>query len=87
MAKQKLYVVFEGRKTGIFNSWDETRTYVDGYKGAKHCSYKTRQEAQEALDEYLAASVLNDEELLDMSGDEVGSELLMFLEEGDECPF
>ncbi|PSV43254.1 viroplasmin family protein [Photobacterium sp. GB-36] len=41
MAKQKFYVVFKGRKTGIFSSRDETRTYVDGYKGAKYCSYKT----------------------------------------------
>lgn len=41
----KYYVVKNGRKKGIFNTWDETRAQVDGYQGAIHKSFKTLAEA------------------------------------------
>jgi ribonuclease HI len=48
MAKRKYYVVWEGRSTGIFDSWAECLTMVQGYNGAKYKSFATREEACEA---------------------------------------
>lgn len=31
--KRKYYVVWEGRATGVFDSWEECKEYVDGYQG------------------------------------------------------
>jgi len=49
MAKQKFYVVWAGKNTGIFNNWPEVQKSVIGYKGAKHKSFPTRVEAEAAL--------------------------------------
>ncbi|GAE31102.1 ribonuclease H [Halalkalibacter sp. AB-rgal2] len=49
MAKKKFYVVWKGRKTGIFTSWMECEAQVKGYVGAKFKSYPTREEAERAL--------------------------------------
>ncbi len=48
MSKQKFYVVWKGRETGIFNSWDECTKQIHGYAGAVYKSFKTRQLAEEA---------------------------------------
>lgn len=48
MAKQKFYVVWKGRETGIFNTWDECTKQIHGYAGAVYKSFKTRQLAEEA---------------------------------------
>ena len=34
MAKTKFYVVWKGRKTGIFNTWEACSAQVSGYQGA-----------------------------------------------------
>ncbi len=49
MAK-KYYVVWEGRETGIFESWDKCKQHIDGFKGAKYKSFKSRDLAQQAFD-------------------------------------
>ena len=49
MAKQKFYVVWAGKNTGIFNNWPEVQKSVIGYKGAKHKSFPTLVEAEAAL--------------------------------------
>ena len=49
MAKQKYYVVWSGRKTGIFTSWDECKQQVHGYQGARYKSYPSKVEAEEAF--------------------------------------
>lgn len=41
----KVYAVRKGRKTGIFNSWDECQIQVKGYQGAEFSSFKTVDEA------------------------------------------
>ncbi|MCE9678967.1 ribonuclease H family protein [Shewanella sp. AS1] len=41
----KYYVVWAGRKTGIFTSWPETKALVDGFAGARYKSFKTEAEA------------------------------------------
>lgn len=45
----KYYAVSNGRQTGIFRTWDETKVLVDGYSGAKYKSFKTLKEAQTYL--------------------------------------
>lgn len=49
MAKQKFYVVWAGKKTGIFNNWPEVQKSVIGFKGAKHKSFPTLAEAEAAF--------------------------------------
>lgn len=48
MAKQKYYVVWQGRKTGIFTDWPTTQASVAGFSGASHKSFLTREEAEAA---------------------------------------
>jgi ribonuclease HI len=48
MAKQKFYVVWEGRQKGIFTNWDDCRRSTEGFTGAKYKSYATRSEAESA---------------------------------------
>ena len=45
MAK-KVYAVRKGRETGIFDTWDQCKSMVHGYKGAEYKSFATREEAQ-----------------------------------------
>lgn len=49
MAKQKYYVVWQGRKTGIFRSWAECEAQVKGFTGARFKSYPTLPEAEAAF--------------------------------------
>ncbi|WP_078395189.1 ribonuclease H [Shouchella patagoniensis] len=49
MAKQKYYVVWQGRKTGIFRSWAECEAQVKGFTGARFKSYLTLPEAEAAF--------------------------------------
>ena len=49
MAKHKYYVVWKGRQTGIFQSWDECNAQIFGFKGAVYKSFKTKQLAEEAF--------------------------------------
>jgi ribonuclease HI len=49
MAKQKYYVVWKGRKPGIYNSWAETEAQVKGYAGAEYKSFANRDMAETAF--------------------------------------
>ena len=46
--KNKYYVVWRGRLTGIFNSWEECRTQIEGYEGAQYKGYPTLELAEAA---------------------------------------
>ncbi|OLQ74340.1 ribonuclease HI [Photobacterium proteolyticum] len=46
---QKFYVVWVGRETGVFTSWDYTKKLVDKYPQARYKSFKTREEAESAF--------------------------------------
>lgn len=48
MAKNKFYVVWNGRKTGIFTTWSECEKQVKGYPGARFKSFSTKEEAEAA---------------------------------------
>jgi ribonuclease HI len=49
MAKQKYYVVWIGRKPGIYDSWDKCKNEVDGIDGAKYKSFPTKDLAEAAF--------------------------------------
>jgi len=46
---RKFYVVWAGRKTGVFTDWATTHQYVDKYPGAKFKSFDSREEADQAF--------------------------------------
>ena len=48
MAK-KYYVVWAGRETGIFTSWDYTKKLVDKFPQAKYKSFPSEAEAKAAV--------------------------------------
>ncbi len=45
MKKTKFYAVRNGKKCGIFSTWDECREQIHGYSGAEYKSFPTREEA------------------------------------------
>jgi len=47
-AKPKFYVVWKGRKTGIFTSWEECSAQVSGFTGAEYKAFDTRAAAEKA---------------------------------------
>jgi ribonuclease HI len=51
MPKNKFYVVWSGRKTGIFGSWEQCKKQVDGVEGAKYKGFPTKEMAEAALHE------------------------------------
>lgn len=55
MAKQKYYVVWVGRSTGIFTDWASTKASVNGFPGAKYKGYNTMAEAEIAYGSASAA--------------------------------
>jgi ribonuclease HI len=48
MAKTKYYVVWKGRKPGIYTSWAECEAQVKGYPGAEYKSFGSRDMAEAA---------------------------------------
>lgn len=46
--KTKYYVVWIGKQTGIFSSWDECKQYVLGVASAKYKSFSSIEEAKQA---------------------------------------
>lgn len=57
----KYYAVAIGRKTGIFTMWNEVKTLVDGYQGARHKSFKTYDEANNYLLNFYNKSIISNE--------------------------
>src|SRR5436190_3835848 len=49
MAKQKYYVVWKGRKTGIFTSWAECEAQVKAFVGAEYKAFGSLNEAEAAF--------------------------------------
>lgn len=45
MAKRKFYVVWEGVKPGIYETWSECQQQIKNYPNAKYKSFKTEEEA------------------------------------------
>ena len=49
MAKQKFYVVWSGKKPGIYSSWTECEKQIKGVEGAKYKAFKTKELAVKAF--------------------------------------
>ncbi len=49
MAKKKWYVVWKGKKPGIYTTWAECEKQVKGFKGAKFKSFPSYEEAEAAF--------------------------------------
>ncbi|TMU55230.1 viroplasmin family protein [Flagellimonas algicola] len=70
--KKKFYVVWKGKRPGIFESWDDCKAQITGFKGAQYKSFSTFDEAKKAYNgnylEYKGTSKgkkeLSPEELL-----------------------
>lgn len=52
--KQKFYVVWEGHKPGVYESWAECQLQVKGYPNARFKAFSTKAEAQKALNSNFA---------------------------------
>ena len=46
MAKNKFYVVWNGRTSGIFDSWDACKAQVEGFEGAQYKGFPTQEAAK-----------------------------------------
>ena len=46
---RKFYTIWEGRATGVFDSWEEAKEYVEGYPGAKYKAFSSQAEAVAAF--------------------------------------
>jgi len=51
MAKNKYYVVWEGKKPGIYESWEACRKQVQGYSKARYKGFPSKAAAEEAFQE------------------------------------
>ncbi|MDA3613943.1 ribonuclease H1 domain-containing protein [Polluticaenibacter yanchengensis] len=49
MVKKKYYVVWVGRQSGIFESWEDCSEQVSGYPKAVYKSFKTKELAEQAF--------------------------------------
>jgi ribonuclease HI len=47
--KRKFYVVWEGRRRGVFTEWEECEAQIKGFAEAKYKSFDTLKEAEAAL--------------------------------------
>lgn len=57
---KKYYAIREGKKIGVFESWDEAKTYVIGHKGAIYKSFKTYEEAKSFVTGIESTKALDD---------------------------
>jgi ribonuclease HI len=51
MAKKKFYVVWAGRRPGIYTTWAECAAQVNGYKAARYKAFSNESLARQAFDE------------------------------------
>ncbi len=49
MPKKKFYVVWNGRKKGIFTSWNTCKKQIDGFEGAEYKSFASLDDAEIAF--------------------------------------
>ena len=49
--KKKFYVVWAGHKPGVYSNWDEAKSQIDGFSGAKYKSFSSSKAAEQAFKE------------------------------------
>lgn len=55
--KNKFYVVWEGKKPGLYSGWEACKKQIQGVKGARYMGFPTRKAAEAALSAGYAASL------------------------------
>jgi len=58
--KSRYYVVWKGRKTGVFSSWSEAEAQVKGFAGAEYKAFANLDEARRAFGEQYRAYLNKD---------------------------
>lgn len=53
--KNKFYVVWKGKRPGIYDSWEDCKAAISGFKGAQYMSFSTFETAKEAYNSNYAA--------------------------------
>ncbi|MGL4913924.1 MAG: viroplasmin family protein [Romboutsia sp.] len=53
MSKKKFYAVKQGKKNGIYNTWNECKEQVNGFSGAQYKSFTTLEEAKVYMGENI----------------------------------
>lgn len=56
MAKNKYYVVWNGRQVGVYSNWDSCKMQIEGFKGAQYKSFPDRASAEQAFNAGYEAS-------------------------------
>lgn len=77
----KFYVVWKGRATGIFESWEDCQLQINGFKDAEYKSFKTRKLAEQAFNgnskEFIGKNIfeteLSEEQLILIGNPELDS--------------
>jgi ribonuclease HI len=64
-SKKKYYVVWKGRETGVFDSWEECKKQIHGFEGAKYRAFSSRESAllafQKSPDDFIGKNVMESE--------------------------
>jgi len=80
MAKQKFYVVWEGKEPGVYTTWEACKRVVDGFPGAKYKSFSTLAEAEYAFEgayeEYKGKNTLQSNDLTQEQIEKIGKPVL-----------
>lgn len=74
----KYYCVWKGRVPEVYESWEDCKKQTDGFAGAEHKSFKTKQKAEEAFKQrstdFIGKNIFNSElteEQLKLIGDPI----------------
>jgi ribonuclease HI len=62
--KPKYYVVWKGRETGIFSSWEDCKAQTNGFDGAVFKSFESKELAEEAFIESSSQYVGKNKKLI-----------------------
>lgn len=71
MAKKKYYSVKKGKTPGVYNTWDECKSQVDGFSGAEYKSFGTLKEAQDYLNDNKETKELKGNDINIVDNDEL----------------
>lgn len=71
MAKQKFYVVWNGRKKGVFTSWDTCKKQISNFEGAQYKSFVSKEAAENAFKENYKDYVGKDTKTIQLSAEEL----------------
>ncbi len=53
--KKRFYVVWKGKRPGVYPSWEACKAQITGFKGAQYMSFATAREAEAAYNSSYAA--------------------------------